>query len=54
MITARDLKDIDFFLMERQAIVNQSKWNKNRLHELRIKIADELSQIKIELKQKNK
>jgi hypothetical protein len=50
MITANDLKNIDYFLMEQQRIINQPKNNKKVMNRLRDKISTELDKIKIKIK----
>lgn len=52
MITANDLKNIDFFLAQRERVVNQPKEHKEMLETLRELIASELSKIKIKIEKK--
>jgi hypothetical protein len=50
MITAEDLKNIDYFLSEQERIINQPKNNKKVMGIIRDKISKELSKIKIKIK----
>ena len=52
MITANDLKNIDFFLTQQERIANQPKEHKEMIRVLRELIASELSKIKIKIAKK--
>ena len=50
MITANDLKNIDYFLSVTECIINQPKEQKQLVSILRDKIAKELSKVKVKIK----
>lgn len=54
MITANDLKNIDFFLGQRERIINQPKEHREMIGTLRDLIASELSKIKIRIEKGGK
>lgn len=54
MITANDLKNMDYFLSEYSRISNHPEDNKKIAENLRDKISGELSEIKIQFKRLKK
>lgn len=52
MMTANDLKLMDYFLAKQEAIINQPKEHKEMIGALRELIAEELSKIDIKIEKK--